>query len=258
MWSFGATGLIIAPMMWRCLLAAGLACVVFATAVGCGRPARNVETTPAKPDEVGAPRPAVLHTVEPGQTLWRIARIYGVGVDAIARENGIEDPDRVAAGTRLRIPGTEGRQASGGSGAATAPATAEDWTWPVSGGDVLSYFGAPRRTHEHQGIDIRGVRGQPVVAARAGRVVYSGATMRGYGKTVILEHGKGLRSLYAHNSTLLVVTGQRVRRGQAIARVGRTGNATTEHCHFEIRRHEVPVNPLLYLSAQFAEREAAR
>ena len=85
-----------------------------------------------------------------------------------------------------------------------------------------------------------------MLAVRSGRVLYS-SSMRDYGRTVILDHGDGLRSLYAHNSKLLVQKGQQVYRGQAIARVGRTGNATTEHCHFEIRRDEVPVDPLPYL-----------
>ena len=87
-----------------------------------------------------------------------------------------------------------------------------------------------------------------MVAAKSGRVVYSGAGMRGYGKTIILDHGQGYRSLYAHNSALLVRVGQRVDTGQSIARLGRTGNATTDHCHFEIRRNDVPVDPLLYVS----------
>jgi murein DD-endopeptidase MepM/ murein hydrolase activator NlpD len=117
----------------------------------------------------------------------------------------------------------------------------------VSGAAILSYFGAPRRGHSHTGIDLGGARGDDVLAARAGRVVYSGAGMRGYGKTVIVDHGDGLVSLYAHNSELLVRTGDRVKQGDPIARVGRTGNATAEHCHFEIRRDDVPVDPLLYL-----------
>ena len=68
--------------------------------------------------------------------------------------------------------------------------------------------------------------------------------MRGYGKTVVLEHGDGLRTLYAHNSALLVKVGQQVEQGSAIARVGQTGNATTPHCHFEMQRHLKPFDPL--------------
>jgi murein DD-endopeptidase MepM/ murein hydrolase activator NlpD len=122
-----------------------------------------------------------------------------------------------------------------------------EWQWPVVHGEILSYFGAPRRNHTHAGIDIDGRRGQKVVAARAGLVSYSGNTMRGYGRTIVIDHGDGFHSLYAHNDRLLVEVGQKVDRGQPIALVGRTGNATGDHCHFEIRREAIPVDPLLYL-----------
>ena len=74
--------------------------------------------------------------------------------------------------------------------------------------------------------------------------------MRGYGNTVILDHGEGFQSLYAHNSRLLVRAGDEVSRGEPIAVVGKSGNATGEHCHFEIRKDRVPVDPLPYLSLE--------
>ena len=120
--------------------------------------------------------------------------------------------------------------------------------WPVRGKEILSPFGVPRSDHRHAGLDIRGKAGDPVTAAAAGKVTYSG-TMRGYGKTVILDHGGGLETLYAHNKKLLVSVGERVSRGQKIATVGRTGNATTEHVHFEVRRNQVAVDPLRYLGS---------
>jgi lipoprotein NlpD len=129
-----------------------------------------------------------------------------------------------------------------------------DWLWPVHGGQVLSGFGAQRRDHAHMGVDIRGRQGQSVLAAREGRVRYSGSTMRGYGKTVIVDHGQGLSSLYAHNAELLVKVGQVVARGQSLARVGRSGNATTDHCHFEIRRYDRPIDPLLLLRPRLEAR----
>lgn len=119
-----------------------------------------------------------------------------------------------------------------------------DWTWPVPGGELISAFGTPRGSHRHEGIDVRGTFGAPVIAALAGRVTYSGSGMRGYGKTVVLEHAHGLRTLYAHNSALLVRVGQQVNRGSAIARIGQTGNATTPHVHFEMQRHLTPFDPL--------------
>ena len=119
-------------------------------------------------------------------------------------------------------------------------------------GRILSYFGAARKSHVHQGVDIAGQSGQRVVATAKGRVVYSGQ-QRGYGRTVVIDHGGGFRTLYAHNSALLVRDGEKVRRGQAIARVGRSGNASTTHCHFEVRQDNVPVDPLLYVEPGVGE-----
>jgi murein DD-endopeptidase MepM/ murein hydrolase activator NlpD len=120
--------------------------------------------------------------------------------------------------------------------------------WPVSGGAILSHFDDPRRHHRHRGLDIRGVSGQEIVASRAGRVVYSGNTLKGYGNMIILDHGDGIQTLYAHGEALLVEVGEQVEKGQPIARIGRTGNATTEHCHFEIRKDKLPVDPLPFLT----------
>lgn len=196
----------------------------------------------------------VRHRVEVGQTLWRIARVYGVPVDELARANGIEDASDLEAGRILFVPGARRSlevppypAELPGTGFAPPPATGDSFDWPVAGGRVLSYFGAKRGGHRHSGLDIGGRPGQPVSVARDGRVVYTGSTMRGYGKTVIVDHGDGFKTLYAHGSALLVREGEWVRRGQRIARIGRSGNATTEHCHFEIRRDDVPVDPLSYL-----------
>lgn len=203
--------------------------------------------TPGTP-AVEQAEPGVLHEVGPGQTLWRIARTYGLPLDELARANGIRDVSRIEAGSLIFVPGA---QAAREVVPPAAPVRRDgDWIWPVPDGRILSHFGDSRRTHRHTGIDINGRGGQRVLAARAGNVVYSNDGLRGYGRTVILDHGDGLRTLYAHNASIAVHRGQRVRTGQLIARVGRTGNATTEHCHFEIRRNEVPVDPLLYLTPE--------
>jgi murein DD-endopeptidase MepM/ murein hydrolase activator NlpD len=199
-------------------------------------PGRASQAVPAGPD-------GVVHVVERGQTLWRIARTYEVPLDELARANGIADPARLSVGDRLLVPGASALRFVPPS---LPPAVAGAWDWPVHGGAVLSGFGAPRGGRRHSGVDIAGRAGQPVLAVRDGRVLRSEA-MGAYGRTVIVDHGDGLSSLYAHNADLLVRPGDLVRRGQPIARVGRTGRASTEHCHLEIRQGDVPVDPLPYL-----------
>ena len=202
--------------------------------------------------------PGVVHVVENGQTLWRIARAYGIELDELARANDIADPAMIEAGQLLFVPGAAAPldvqpyrspdpSKNKSSKHKKNKRDRSDWVWPVAEPEVLSRFGASRRAHRHQGIDVRGASGSPVVASRAGRVVYTGSGMRGYGKTVVVDHGDGTSSLYAHNARLLVHDGEHVDRGQAIAEVGRSGNATTEHCHFEIRQRGRAVDPLLHL-----------
>jgi murein DD-endopeptidase MepM/ murein hydrolase activator NlpD len=98
----------------------------------------------------------------------------------------------------------------------------------------------------HAGIDLRAATGTPVYASGSGVVVWAGHR-GGYGNTVVLAHGGSLATLYAHNSELLVASGDTVRRGQLIARAGSTGNSTGPHLHFEVRVGGTPVDPLRYL-----------
>lgn len=199
-------------------------------------------------------RPAgVVHTVAAGQTLWRIARAYDVPLPELARANGIADPTRVTAGQSLFVPGArrvvDVPPYSPGS-VASRPVPEGTWLWPVADGRVVSEFGVPRRSHRHAGIDIAGADGEAVHAARAGVVVHSGTGLRGYGNTVILDHGAGLQTLYAHNSDVDVRVGELVAAGQVIARLGHSGNASTTHCHFEIRRGSEVLDPLPLLTGE--------
>lgn len=122
-----------------------------------------------------------------------------------------------------------------------------DWGWP-SHGKLVGEFSDGGSA---KGIEIAGKNGQPVVASAAGKVVYSGSGLRGYGKLIIIKHNKTYLSAYAHNSQILVKEGQVVTKGQKIAEMG-DSDADRVKLHFEIRRFGKPVDPMKYLSGDGA------
>ncbi len=134
----------------------------------------------------------------------------------------------------------------------TAPAAAStatvgglSWTWPTQG-RVISNFS---NSASLKGIDVAGAIGQPVVASAAGRVVYVGSGLRGYGNLIIVKHNDVYLSVYAHNKELLVKQGQQVARGQKIAEMGNS-DANQVKLHFEVRENGKPVDPLKFLPAK--------
>jgi murein DD-endopeptidase MepM/ murein hydrolase activator NlpD len=110
---------------------------------------------------------------------------------------------------------------------------------------LISPFGE-RERDQHEGIDLAAPEGTPVRAAAQGTVIFAG-TQRGYGNLVVVAHSEDLVTVYAHNQRNLVKKGARVGRGQQIARVGHTGNATGPHLHFEVRVRTHPHDPLGFL-----------
>lgn len=104
-----------------------------------------------------------------------------------------------------------------------------------------------RVTRPHEGIDIAAPVGEPILAPSAGRVVFVGTKAGGYGKTVKIDHGHGVETLYAHASRLLVRRGERVERGQIIAEVGATGLVTGPHLHYEVLMDGQPVDPMNFI-----------
>lgn len=118
-----------------------------------------------------------------------------------------------------------------------------DWSMPTQG-KLITHFS---ESANRKGIDIAGKLGQPVFASAAGKVVYSGSGLRGYGKLIIIKHNATYLSAYAHNDKILVKEGQSVTRGQKIAAMGRT-DADQVKLHFEVRRLGKPVDPAKFLS----------
>ena len=137
----------------------------------------------------------------------------------------------------------------------TGPYSGGAMGWPVPGHNrITSYFGY--RIHPifktnklHTGIDIGAPTGTAIVAAADGTVIYSG-TLGGYGKTIMLDHGGGIVTLYGHNSSLSVSVGTKVKKGSTIAKAGSTGYSTGPHCHFEVRKNGSYVDPLPWLKGK--------
>ena len=125
--------------------------------------------------------------------------------------------------------------------------------WPVHS-FIICPFGMRfhpiyKRYILHEGLDIKASYGTPIKATADGVVTYAG-WMSGYGNLVEIDHGNGYRTRYGHNSRLLVYVGQQVKKGQKISLAGATGEATGPHCHYEVRTHGTPINPVPFLEVQ--------
>jgi murein DD-endopeptidase MepM/ murein hydrolase activator NlpD len=127
-----------------------------------------------------------------------------------------------------------------------APRSGKFFLLPVRG-KIISRFGAKQRGLHNDGVNIAAPSGASVRAAENGIVVYSGNELLGYGNMVLVRHADGLMTAYGHNQTLLVQKGQKIRRGQVIAKVGSSGNVSAPQLHFEIRKGKNAVNPAKYI-----------
>ena len=228
-----------------------------------GTPAVDPKTLPGY-ENMGKPG---YYTVKTGETLMRIASDHGQNWRDIARWSNLENPNVIEVGQVLRVvpptsstvtaaapvaPAVAG-SASAAPAPAPAPAAAEPagpadssiaFIWPASGTVVATFDDA-----RNKGVDIGGKAGDPVVAAADGRVIYSGAGLRGYGNLILIKHNNTYLTAYAHNQTLLVKDDQVVRKGQKIAEMG-SSDADRVKLHFEVRRQGKPVDPSRYLPAR--------
>jgi murein DD-endopeptidase MepM/ murein hydrolase activator NlpD len=138
-------------------------------------------------------------------------------------------------------------QPAGVTSAVPSARPSDTFLWPVHGHVVEGFGAGPDGTH-NDGINIAAPRGSPIQAVDGGVVAYAGNELRGYGNLILIKHPDGWISAYAHCDLILVKHGQRVARGQVIARVGATGNVSTPQLHFELRRGDKPVDPRTHLA----------
>lgn len=242
------------------------------------------------PKTATPPASGGTYTVQSGDSLYGISQKTGASVDAIKKANGLAN-GAIRVGQSLIIPGAAGGATqvasapkvdqvnTGSTPPAQQPAAegAKPYTppqannkvieeaekdvaaapsatgisqmrWPVRG-RVLSSFGQREGTSVNDGIDIMVPEGTPVKAAENGVVIYAGDGLKEFGNTVLVRHEDGLVTVYGHNSKILVQRGQKVRRGEEIARSGMSGNAKSPKLHFEVRKNSAPVNPTKYLES---------
>jgi murein DD-endopeptidase MepM/ murein hydrolase activator NlpD len=222
---------------------------------------------------------ARFHRVTAGESLYAVSRRYGVDTSSLVRLNNIRPPYRLIKGQKLRLPGARHAPRPQNAGP-TPPKKAKSWNrakaapyrksaktrpptraelahpparssrkflWPVRGSIAVGY--GPRGKGRHNdGINILARKGTPVRAVENGIVAYSGNELRGFGNLLLIRHAGGWTSAYAHNQVLLVRAGDRVRRGQIISRVGKSGSVRRPQLHFELRRGNRAVNPVRYMS----------
>mgnify|MGYP000739781916 CR=1 FL=1 len=169
-----------------------------------------------------------------------------VEIKAIATSKSVKNESRPENATQpIVVTKVNSQENGGGDSGESRPATPEtSWNWPHNGKIVRTFN--PKQT-QSKGVDMAGQLGEPVFAAAAGKVVFAGSGLRGYGNLVIIEHNQEFLSAYAYTNKILVAEMETVKAGQQIAEIGSSGTAKQPMLHFEIRRQGKPVDPALYL-----------
>lgn len=199
----------------------------------------------------------IIHRASQGETLWAIARRYGVELEEVVRANRLSDATQIEVGQQIVIPErsvslranvSEEVATAARSGFSESPSTddSEGFVWPLKG-KVVSSFGSKQGGMVNKGIDIVGRDGADVFAARTGKVSFIHENLPGFGKTIIVDHSDGFATVYACLGDILVRTGQTVSQRQVIARIGDAGRREWSSVHFEVRRRQKPQNPFYYL-----------
>ena len=226
------------------------------------------------------PAPSV-HIVQKGDTIYSISRRYNVDMSVLTRTNNLYAPYSIYLGQILKLPGSvveptehwislkkRPTQTAVRNTAKSAPKQTKTgrkstrktavrlppppdrakakFAWPVNG-TVMNKFGSAGGGRHNDGINIKVAEGTFVRAAENGVVAYAGNELKGFGNLLLVKHADGWITAYAHNKEFLVKRGDTVKRGQPMAKAGKTGNAKEPQLHFEIRRGTKAVDPMTYL-----------
>ncbi len=217
--------------------------------------ANDLKTETIKPDQILkiAPVTGVVHTVVSGETIYSIAKKYNIPAQNIVNFifNDFADSNTFAlrAGQTLYVPDgvIEPEQpkytalAPRYASAIAGVRGSSSFIWPTTG--IITQY----PTWYHMAFDIASNNTPAIIAADTGTVTFAGCINWGYGCHVVVDHGNGYQTLYAHMSAISVSAGQAVNQGQQLGIMGSTGNSTGPHCHFEIRLNGVLQNPQNYL-----------
>ncbi|MBU0633833.1 MAG: LysM peptidoglycan-binding domain-containing M23 family metallopeptidase [Candidatus Omnitrophica bacterium] len=184
----------------------------------------------------------IYHTVRKGETLWQISQNYDVDLAKLASVNKINDACKIEIGQKVFIPDNLRKMKKTFSDSSLSV----EFVWPCKG-QIIYFFNQEKLNVKNPGIDISAKRGLVINAAASGNVIFTSQNMRGYGKTIIIQHQNNFTTVYAYNEEILVKAGDYVKQGQTIARAGSTGRTSQSLLHFELRQNNRPKNPLYYL-----------
>ncbi|MFH0840731.1 MAG: peptidoglycan DD-metalloendopeptidase family protein [bacterium] len=201
------------------------------------------------------PMTGVLHTVSRGENMGYIAKYYDIDAGKIMTANNISNANQLSIGQEIIIPdgSKQGSRtiasptAPSGSAVATPKESAKPvygtkMNWPTEGHRITQYY-----SWRHNGLDIANKAGTAIYAADAGTVEIAGWNAYGYGNQIVINHGGGKKTRYAHLSSFAVSVGASVSKGQYIAGMGSTGRSTGSHLHFEVMFNGTRYNPLNYI-----------
>ncbi len=234
-------------------------------------------SAPPAPQAVEPPPGWARYTMRNGDSLYGIALQHRISLEELKRANGITDPTKVWAGTVIFVPSQptpsvnqappqqntvprivqvpsriinaapEPAKVTPAANPSPSEAATGKFRWPVRGRIIAGFGKRPDGSH-NDGVNVAVAQGTEVYAAEAGKVAYAGSELKGYGNLVLIRHANGWVSAYAHADQILVRPNDEVRRGQVIARAGKTGAVDQPQLHFELRQGSRPVDPVPHLA----------